>query len=85
MQLVMWGFQQFDDAKEIITIRDRDIKKPLLKKFILLMRESQLDDPKEFFEKTKICILAKEPVWIKFLLALEDLEKKEQLETNATK
>lgn len=73
MKLVNWGYG-FEQADRVFVVRDKDIQNQLfLKKFINIIKEyPTIHNPTDFFEKAKICVLANQESWIKFLEKIRD-------------
>ena len=68
MKLVNWGYD-FEEADRVFVVRDKDLQnEAFLQKFVNIVKEyPTIHNPKDFFEKAKVCILAKQDTWIKFL------------------
>lgn len=73
MKLINWGYD-FEEAERIFVVRIKDIQNDLfLQKFVNLIKEyPNIHNPNDFFEQAKICILAKQETWIKFLETIRD-------------
>lgn len=65
----------FIEADVVHVIRKKDITKKFLRKILNKLQTSNAATPNEFFEKHKICFLADQSMYQKFLLALREEAK----------
>lgn len=65
----------FIEADVVYVIRKKDITKKFLREILNKLQTSNAATPNEFFEKNKICFLADQSMYEKFLLALREEAK----------
>jgi hypothetical protein len=65
----------FIQADMVVVIREKDITKNFLQETIKKMQKAKTISPDKFFEKNKICFLADQLSYEKFLLALREEAK----------